>query len=225
MELQRITYTFYEKPRSSRFTILEKSASAYQQKKASLCQEVVRRILNMSTDRTQEERNEVVENFCSKLEDSGYSRRQIKDIVESGLVGYSRRVSRQAGVRHRKGESTKKSRIKKKFTGKKNWFKWKRKDGEKTKVERKGSESRKGEKKECRKGGKKREKQPSSVLFVPRTKGGKLSTLLREKEKELSSGVSWIHSYYCICSLFPWACHLCQVYLPYYHQTYCLQSY
>ena len=31
-----------------------------------------------------------------------------------------------------------------------------------------------------------KEKQPSAVLFVPRTRGGKLANLLKEKEKELA---------------------------------------
>lgn len=61
----------------------------------------------MSAERTQKERNKVVEEFCEKLKTSGYNQRQVKEIVESGLIGYSRRISRQGGVRHRRGENTK----------------------------------------------------------------------------------------------------------------------
>ena len=89
---QQIKYLFYSKPTGSKFTILENSASAYQQKKASLSQEVVRRLLNTSEDTPQKERDDILDEFSTKLKRSGYSKYQQREIIESGIIGYKRRV-------------------------------------------------------------------------------------------------------------------------------------
>ena len=57
------------------------------------------------------------------MEASGYDQRLRRDILESGIVGYKRK----GGIRHRKGNDTKKERMSKKLCGKTNWYKKKSK--------------------------------------------------------------------------------------------------
>ena len=109
---------FYSKPTGSQFSIMETSASSYQAQKASLTQEVVRRLLNTCESRTQEEKDNVVNEFCNKLRRSGYSTKQQMEIIEGGLLGYKRRITRQNGIRHRNCRDTEQARENKKLTGK-----------------------------------------------------------------------------------------------------------
>ena len=44
---RQITYTFFTRKMGSKFTILESSAGPYQQKKAALINDVVRRLLHI----------------------------------------------------------------------------------------------------------------------------------------------------------------------------------
>lgn len=88
-----------------------------------------------------------MEDFCSKLRTSGYSRPQIKDIVESGTVVYGRRRERQSGVKHRKCDDTKSEKLKKKLTGKTTLFKWKKK-----KIEIKSQSTQERKKDPCKLG-------------------------------------------------------------------------
>ena len=112
-----MSYSFFSKPMGSKFNILETSAASYQSKKASLSQEVVRRLLNTDEERPQEEKIEIIDEYCRKLEGSGYSKDQQKEIIEAGLIGYKRRIERQGGIRHRKCKTTEKNREKEKLTG------------------------------------------------------------------------------------------------------------
>ena len=120
---KKIQYEFYSKPTGSRFLILESSAAPYQQKKSVLAQEVVRRLMNTSEDSSLSTRMHILSTYDRKLTTSGYSKAQRLEIIESGLVGYARKVKRQGGKRHRKGSDTKKERIRKKISGKTSWFK------------------------------------------------------------------------------------------------------
>ena len=87
-----MSYKFYRKPTDSKFKILEPSGGSYQQKKTSLSQEVVRRLLNTEANSSLKDRETILNNFSTKLEGSGYKKAQIREIVESGVVGYCRRV-------------------------------------------------------------------------------------------------------------------------------------
>ena len=77
----RIFYSFFEKPMSSPFCILEQSALPENTKIASLSQEVVRRMLNTSELVSQQERNQVIETFITKLRVSGYHQEKIRRII------------------------------------------------------------------------------------------------------------------------------------------------
>ena len=194
IQVQQISYTFYSKPLGSKFTILETSAAAYNSKKASLAQECVRRLLNSAEDRPQAELNKTINEFQNKLKASGYSAEQQREIIESGLIGYKRRLAKQGGVKHRNCKETEKERERKKLLGKANWFKKKGSEKEKE------TQSKKKENMTLRRNKRKRdadeqegeyekeieeERDPITVLFVPRTPGGELANQLKKKEEEL----------------------------------------
>ena len=123
MKFQQLSYTFFSKTMGSKLCIMERSAGPFQQKKAALGNEIVRRLMNISPDRKVAEKLEIIEEFIVKLEKSVYDGKQRKEIVESGLIGYVRRMERQDGIRHRKCANFMKQRANKKLTGKTNWFK------------------------------------------------------------------------------------------------------
>ena len=60
----------------SKLCIMERSAGPYQQKKAALAAEVVRRLMNMSADRNTAEKLLVLGEFIMKLRKSGYKASQ-----------------------------------------------------------------------------------------------------------------------------------------------------
>ena len=61
----------------SKFIIIESSAGPYKQKKAALANDVTRRLLHISVDREDEEKLLILEEYISRLENSGYSKQQI----------------------------------------------------------------------------------------------------------------------------------------------------
>ena len=187
----RIMYSFFEKEMNSPFCILEKSALPDNTKISSLSQEVVRRMLHTSELVPQEERNQVVEKFVSKLKLSGYRDDQVREIVKAGLKGYERKLGKAKNMGtsvHREAKSTVGLRFKKKLSAKTNWFKSKNKKVETTrtvreKVGNKKFSGKNGDDK--RDGGKKEDKAPIAVLFVPKTPGGELAKRLKTVENDL----------------------------------------
>ena len=74
----------------------------------------------------QEVRDDIVDAFSAKLTRSGYSKQQVRTVIESGLKGYQNKLARCAKkgkMLHRQATSTAASRNRKKLLGKTNWFK------------------------------------------------------------------------------------------------------
>ena len=113
---------------------------------------------------------------------SKYSSDQIREIIESGLTGYLRKVdaAKKLGVSlHRSAESTLESRIHKKLTEKTSWYK------------RKGSgifqPKRYFPKKKKPTEGESSSPLPvTTVMFVPRTPNGELAKRLKLVDTKLS---------------------------------------
>ena len=157
---------------------MEKSAMAEKSKISSLSQDLIRRLQNTNTEIGQGRKNEIVENYIQKLRYSGYRKVQIREIIQSGLMGFLSKVRRcqeQGQGLHRSAASTLTSRYKKKILAKTNWYK------------NRSKTSGKGSSKTKRKGNKKifTQSQVKAVLFVPRTKGGELAKKLRTEEEKL----------------------------------------
>ena len=184
-------YSFFEKEMNSPFCILEKSALPDNTKISSLSQEVVRRMLHTSELVPQEERNQILEIFTSKLKLSGYRMDQVREIVKAGLKGYERKLQKaknNGNSVHRDAKSTVGLRFKKKISAKMNWFKNKNKKEEPTRTGKDKGNNKKflGKKGDDRNENcKKQDKSPIGVLFVPKTPGAELAKRLRAAENEL----------------------------------------
>ena len=97
--------------------------------------------------------------------------------MESGIIGYKRKITRQNGVRHRKCTDTRNEGLKRKLTGKTSWFKARKdkdkKGGTDTRL-RKRKDKRNESEKNDRQGWKDKmtdKRTPSAVIFIPRTQG------------------------------------------------------
>ena len=86
----RIIFRFYEKPTASRKCLIKTAAMPWEQKKASLSQDTVRRMINTSEETGQCCRDKILEVWIGKLRHSGYNESEIKEIISSGLVRYER---------------------------------------------------------------------------------------------------------------------------------------
>ena len=120
-----IEYRFYEKKMNSPYCVMAKSAMSESAKISAMSQEVVRRMCNTSDIVDQEMRDDIVDAFSAKLTRSGYSKQQVRTVIESGLKGYQNKLARCAKkgkMLHRPATSTAASRNRKKLLGKTNWF-------------------------------------------------------------------------------------------------------
>merc|ERR1711911_527563 len=159
---------------------MKESAMSQSQKIAILSNDLLRRLSNCSETVENSEKVKIVDDYIETLNVSGYSEKEIKEIIESGLTGFVRKVERlrKAGVPfHRPATTTLQSRIKKKLLEKTNWYKQKPKDKE-------------GQNKKKKLSGKvatslEDENTPVSVMFCPQTPHGELARRLREADKKL----------------------------------------
>ena len=181
---RKIIYRFYEKPMNTPYSIMKASAMPEGGKIASLSQDVVRRMQNTSEMLGQQERNEIVNKYISKLTTSGYKEKQVKEIIENGLKGYERKLSkaRKDGREiHREAAETISTRQRKKLMARTTWYK--KKKGEKLEMQN----GKRGNPKNKQAGDIPQVPPPiMSVLFVPKTEGGELATRLRQEEEMVS---------------------------------------
>ena len=102
-----------------------RSAQAINGMIASLSQEVFRTQANCNFDVTPEERRELVEDFCSRLKQSGYPVKLAELVVRSGLKNYITKVDKarkRKAMFHRPEEEGRLMRRRTKLTGKTSWF-------------------------------------------------------------------------------------------------------
>ena len=127
---KKVNFSFFEKEMKSPFCVMKTSAMPASSKISILSQDLVRRMQNCSEKVPQTERDQVVDLYIDRLAVSGYDKEQIKEIVESGLKGYERKLdrSRKSGVPlHRPATASLASRQKKKLIQKTSWYKTKSK--------------------------------------------------------------------------------------------------
>ena len=121
-----VIYRYYEEPMANERCLDKLSAISYQSKMAILSQDVVRRMMNMCEEEEQEMRNDILNKYDSRMEKSGYSTPERKEIMRRCLISYERkREASMRGMRniHRRGRSTLTQRYKKKLLGQENWYK------------------------------------------------------------------------------------------------------
>ena len=174
-----LRYSFYEKPMKNPFCIMQQSAMSNKTKIQILSQDLVRRMLNVGDNVSQDERNKIVDDYTDRLIRSGYSEAQVRDIIVSGLTGYERKKTKAANEKaplHRPAATTLNIRLHKKLTERENWFKnQKQKEQKATKTKNK------------------HENETAvtipvvSVMFTPFTPESQLLQKLRKVEAKVSS--------------------------------------
>ena len=80
-EDNRVLSKFWEKPTNSNRTVEKRTAMRENQKVQILTQEVIRRLGNTTEGLPQREYQNMIDRFCQKLYNSGYSEDQMRRIV------------------------------------------------------------------------------------------------------------------------------------------------
>ena len=169
-------HSYYEKTIKNQFTVMQRLAMSEHQRMAILSNELVRRLSNINRGVVEEEIVRVIEQYASQLKTSGYGRKQAREIIVCGVVGWRRKLERRekAGQgQYLAAEDTVKSRTEAKLLEKTTWFK----GNQKRKLENKESKyqyhppskRRKRKQQEQAKEGKGESKKVKSVMFVPYT--------------------------------------------------------
>lgn len=172
-------YQFFKKPTSSKLCMLESSAQPNITQQSTLTQELIRRPMNCCSRTPIDTMIKGDEEFNNTLKMSGYSTLQRHKVLEAGLLGYASRVER---ARDNNLPLHRGQRRLLKMAEKNTWFKKTSMDQE---HDAQGAPGNKGPRK---KGGRNQpgvETTPTTVLFVPRTRVGKLATMMNENEGEL----------------------------------------
>ena len=178
------------------FVIMKRSAMSEQQRMSILSNELIRRLSNVQISIIGEEMPEIIEHYTSQLKTSGYDRRQAKEVICCGVIGWKRKVQRREREGkgfYRLGRSTLKQRNKKKLLAKTTWFREKRKrdadddEDELEEIKLPARKRRAGEKQKDGGDAGKIAPDVKAVMFVPFTAGSKLAKSLRDAEEKLGS--------------------------------------
>ena len=118
--------TYYEKEMRTQLVIPEKSAMSQKQKMNIMSNKLVRRMSNICVDKNlEEEKMKVIDHYTNQLKNSGYERRTCREIVVSGILGWTRKIRRRKEEGrdfYRGARSTLKLRMRKKLLDPTNWF-------------------------------------------------------------------------------------------------------
>ena len=191
-------HSYFEKAMKMQYTILQRTAMSEHQKMSILSNELVRRLSTIHREVIEEEIEEVIEHYTTQLKNSDYSRKQAKEVVVCGIVGWRRKMERREKMgqgQYLSAEQTIEKRTSDKLLEKTSWFKGNRK----RKIENAESKykynpptkRRKKNRKqtEMTEMGDKQEpaKKIKGVMFVPYTKHSELAIRLRENEERMES--------------------------------------
>ena len=195
---QKLLYSFFSKPMSSKLCMMKRSAIPEKMKEQTLSNDCVRRMKNVSEYAGQMERDRVTDEYASMLLRSGYSREKSKEVIIAGLLGYERikKLEEQGKGRiHRSSGKSLHTKYKKKVVAKNTWYLSKKEKGEKEEEKssnvawRRSPPRRKNpntKKNDLKKNQQVTDPRTVSVLFVPQTVGGELARRLKAAEEELS---------------------------------------
>ena len=87
--VNKVRFTFYEKPMATQYVIKRESALPWQVKKMTLAGEVARRRLNMDSQAWEEEGSQVMDKFNFKMLTSGYNEHERRVVVKEGLARFA----------------------------------------------------------------------------------------------------------------------------------------
>ena len=100
-EKKGIRHSFYEKEMRSQILTHKKSSQSEQSKYNILVNELCRRFEVLDKDIPVEEKVMIVDHYTQQLVNSGYSKEQIREMIESGLKGVVRKEERRRNAVNR----------------------------------------------------------------------------------------------------------------------------
>ena len=200
LENGKVNHSYFQKPMKTQFVLMRESAMSQQQKIQILANDIVRRLSNVNVGEVpKEDISMIMEIAIRELKTSGHKRKEVSEIVCSGMTGWMRKLKRrrEEGEMYRPAYKTLAGRCKKKLLENTNWYKVRRKrDRDEFEEIEKGedSEGEKGgdwkrRKKNGDKGVEKKvrkiEPKAKAVFFIPYTHNSLLAKQLRESEAKL----------------------------------------
>ena len=162
------------------------SAMGENNKQQILSQDLIRRLLNTSELLEKEYREEVVDRYAMKIQNSGFTKEQTLKIIINGIKGYEGKRKRRAalGLPLRSTAARSRStRYKKKLLSNANWFR-KKKSKDTPASSRDGESFRKERRKEQVK---EEQLRVRSVMFVENSECGELRSRIKEVIKNLET--------------------------------------
>jgi hypothetical protein len=182
-----IRHSYYEKAMKTQFTVMQRSAMGEHQRLAILSNELVRRLNTIHSEVREDEMVKVVEQYVRQLKTSGYGRKQAREIIISGVIGWRRKLERreEAGQKqYLEAKETLEARTDAKLLEKVSWFKGNSKRklaNQKSKFQyQPPAKKMRKEKKEG-----KSSKAIKAVMFVPYTAHSELASKLRESDASM----------------------------------------
>ena len=186
----RLGHSYFEKEMKSQQMLCKSSAMSIKQKHCIMANEITRRLYNLDREdeNLEKEVEEVIETFTKQSKNSGWDRKETREMVVNGFLGWKRRLERreeECGGSYRSAGNSLKTRARKKLTGKEDWYK------ESSKRKRVEEEEMEDEEVKKKGSSKRMRKEPTpksntiAVMFVPYTIGGSLARRLREEEEKL----------------------------------------
>ena len=131
-ESNKILYSFFEKSMVSKMVLHKRSAMPEGIRRATLNQEMVRRMLNTSEDVDDTKRVKIVDDYAQKMVNSEYTIEEARNVIVAGLKGYERLLSLSKDKKnpkwkplHMAGSWNARGRRMAKLKAKTNWFKGK----------------------------------------------------------------------------------------------------
>ena len=119
-------HSYFEKTMKSQYTIMQRTAMSEHQKLSILSNELIRRLSNIHREVVMDEIEEVIEHYITQLKNSGYSRKQTKEIIVCGVVGWRMKLERRekAGQKqYLEASETLEKRTEDKLLEKTSWYK------------------------------------------------------------------------------------------------------
>ena len=192
----QIGHSYFQKTMKTPYVLMERSGTSYHQKFQILSNELCRRLSNIQIE--QIEKKEVlqkIEQFIKELKNSGYRRKQSRELVIAGIKGWETKIKkrkRQGIPFYRPAQTTVETRLRKELLEKENWYKEKEnKDPEneshRKKIRLEGNRSRRSNGNHHKKIQKTQKNEIKSIIFVPHTNNSELAQELRKKEETIAN--------------------------------------
>ena len=169
-----------------------KAAQSESNKFSSLTQKVVRRLLHTSSSVHGSHGMENLERFSCKMINSGHKQHYVQKVVTAGIMKFKKKLNKSILPKTHKDYKPlhlgthydSHGRWKRKVQSRTNWYEDKAKEEQSDHEKRAFQKDGKMGKKTFQKDGNK--VKTSTVVFVPATKRGKLTEMLKEKEEEMA---------------------------------------